>query len=268
MCRLLAVSVNKITHTKDILSNFRELSLIHGDGWGIAFWDDNLKEFERIRSAKRALDDDVFEGVRQTLRSNHLIAHVRLASSPLIAREHFSHPFRQKIGNHEFVFAHNGSIFPKERLQQQLINHFPEKGIEATDSEIAFCFLMDKVQENLSDVAFSDHIRMVSVLEDALQQMFEDVQGTFNFLLADSNYIYAFNWDYMEYVIRDPETEKWPSSEEERKIWSKKNERGEKAIIICSEGFTYEDWHPIGRFELVVLKNGEIIYRRQLNPTP
>jgi glutamine amidotransferase len=82
------------------------------------------------------------------------------------------------------VFAHNGEvlgIFQDRRFEPKY--YFP---LGDTDSERAFCALMDRLREGLTPAIVMDFETKLAIVEKWAREVSE--LGVFNFLLSDSRY--------------------------------------------------------------------------------
>lgn len=146
MCRLLAfASINDTTIqsllTADEFENYRQLSTLHGDGWGAAWWS-NSSGVRQFNSVKRAVDDDAFLGVTGDQVSTAGIVHLRWATSGLAVCMENTHPFSSS----KWRFAHNGAIAHPERLLDSLNPARRATLTGTTDSEIYFQLILEKAE--------------------------------------------------------------------------------------------------------------------------
>src|SRR4051812_3333317 len=115
MCRLLGWVARDGLTLRDVLGEesfvaFAQLSRIHADGWGIAYADGDRLEVER--STTNAAADPAFASVATEARARAGLAHLRWASPGLPVELCNAHPFRVD----GTAFAHNGGIYPFERI--------------------------------------------------------------------------------------------------------------------------------------------------------
>ena len=97
-------------------------------------------------------------------------------------------PFSKEIFGRKFVFAHNGFI-PKifQEKDFHLVHHIP---LGKTDSEHIFCFLLDRIKEEVDDKQKNDSAAIARILNYYALKISK--LGDSNFLMSDSKYLYTF----------------------------------------------------------------------------
>lgn len=119
MCRLLGycsrgdASIEDLIGT-DGLSRFASLSALHGDGWGMAWYEEGEPVIRK--SPLRADSETEFGKLAREPLGDLGLVHLRWATPGLGISERNSHPFQHG----KFVFAHNGAIHPQEQLGEML----------------------------------------------------------------------------------------------------------------------------------------------------
>jgi predicted glutamine amidotransferase len=146
MCRLLAfASVNDTTIqsllTPDEFENYRQLSTLHGDGWGAAWWSRSTG-IRQLNSVQRAVDDDNFLATASGEKVAAGIVHLRWATSGLAVCIENTHPFAAE----SWRFAHNGAIPGHERLLEFLSPDRRAALNGTTDSEIYFQLILTEAE--------------------------------------------------------------------------------------------------------------------------
>ncbi len=147
MCRLLGYCTRTPASLAEImgepgLHEFTRLSAFHGDGWGMAWYDDERLDVEK--SPLRAVDEQAYhELARRPLASMGLV-HLRWATPGLPVEPRNTHPFR--LG--DIVMAHNGAIHPQDRLGELLPPDWERLLGGTTDSERYFLHVMSGVEEH------------------------------------------------------------------------------------------------------------------------
>src|SRR4051794_38724830 len=146
MCRLLGwVSdtprplVDLITPQE--LAEFTELSRLHADGWGIAWYDGN-GELQTLRSEKAAHGDDEYANAVADIASTGAILHLRWATPGIPVQPGNTHPFVHD----SYAFAHNGSIWSRDGLLD-LLDDVPDLQGD-TDSELYLLALLQRVRDH------------------------------------------------------------------------------------------------------------------------
>ena len=143
MCQLLGMNCNTPTDVTFSFTGFAQRggrTDHHADGWGIAFFEGaGLRHFV---DHQPACDSPVAELIRRyPIKSRNVIAHIRKATQGAVALEN-CHPFVRELWGRYWVFAHNGNL---ENFHPRL--HASFRPVGATDSERAFCWLMQELRE-------------------------------------------------------------------------------------------------------------------------
>jgi predicted glutamine amidotransferase len=139
MCRLIGfVSPVPSTLTAQLgeeqVARFRDLSSLHGDGWGSAWVEPGEPADNTIgsyRTTQRAPDDPIFTEVVDAHRSSARLVHLRWATEGFSVTEQNTHPFVAD----GLALAHNGSITPRSELDQLLTPELLQSVRGGTDSE-------------------------------------------------------------------------------------------------------------------------------------
>lgn len=146
MCRLLGwVADEPITAREAIgdegLAALLWLASLHSDGWGIAYDDGDGLETER--STERADTDPAFTRAVTTRATRVGIVHLRWATPGLPVQLANTHPFRRGSD----TFAHNGAIYPVDRLDTMLSRSGLAELGGTTDSEHYFLAIETALDE-------------------------------------------------------------------------------------------------------------------------
>jgi len=162
MCRLLAFASMRDTTIQSLLTpdefeNYRQLSTLHGDGWGAAWWS-KTTGIHHFNSVKRAVDDDAFLGVTAAESVRAGIVHLRWATAGLEVCIENTHPFTSS----QWRFAHNGAISGPERLLAHLSAPRRATLRGTTDSEIYFQLILE-MEEQSGDIVrgVQDAVRLI-----------------------------------------------------------------------------------------------------------
>lgn len=110
----------------------------HRDGFGIVFY--HGKGIQEFRDVDASCHSPVARLVENLpIRSTAVVAHVRQANAGAVNLEN-THPFHRELQGRHFTFAHNGQLPGVKRLP---LGRF--KPVGTTDSEHAFCYLLDQL---------------------------------------------------------------------------------------------------------------------------
>jgi predicted glutamine amidotransferase len=180
MCQLLGMNANVPT---DVMFSFDGLARRadeHKDGFGIAFFEDRgLRTFVDPHSAR---DSPLAELVRRyPIRSENVIAHIRKATQGRVALEN-THPFVRELWGRYWVFAHNGDL---KDFRPHL--HAAFRPVGDTDSERAFCWLMQELAKSHAAVPTVDELTLT--LRELLPV--PAAHGAFNMLLSNGQALWA-----------------------------------------------------------------------------
>jgi glutamine amidotransferase len=195
MCELLGMECNVPT---DITFSFAGLSGRggrhgpHAHGWGLALYEGNVAHV--FREPKPASASPLARFVRDyPIKTLLAIAHVRRKTRGKISLAN-THPFVRELWGRTFVFAHNGTVKDATRLA---LGGFRPMG--QTDSEHAFCALLSAVQHDFpaGPPARDELARAIAGHAARI-----GARGTFNFLLGDSDQLYARCSTKLHYLIR------------------------------------------------------------------
>jgi predicted glutamine amidotransferase len=151
MCRLLAYVAPGEANLTSLLTpqefeRYRQLSTLHGDGWGAAWWGSGTG-VRHFNSVLRAIDDDNFLEVSDGAEAAAGIVHLRWATAGLPVCLENTHPFTSG----PWRFAHNGMVRSPELLLPFLSDERREQLQGTTDSEVYFQLVLQKTDE-LGDI--------------------------------------------------------------------------------------------------------------------
>ncbi|MBE9609862.1 class II glutamine amidotransferase [Chitinilyticum piscinae] len=193
MCQLLAMNCNVPTDIAFSFEGFRRRggqTDQHGDGWGIGFFeDDGWRVFlDHLPSAT----SPVAEFIRNyPIKSHNVVAHIRKATQGKVSLAN-THPFRRELWGEEWLFAHNGNLadFTYHGTRFQAIGN--------TDSEQAFCLLLDQLAERFpTKPAHGELAHEFARIAGSLT-----TYGTFNCLLAVGRQLYTHCSTQLHYLVR------------------------------------------------------------------
>jgi glutamine amidotransferase len=180
MCQLLGMNANVPTDVMFSFDGLARRAVEHKDGFGIAFFEDRgLRTFVDHHSAR---DSPLAELVRRyPIRSENVIAHVRKATQGRVALEN-THPFVRELWGRYWVFAHNGDL---QDFRPHL--HAAFRPVGDTDSERAFCWLMQELAKSHAGVPTVDELTLT--LRELLP--LPAAHGAFNMLLSNGQALWA-----------------------------------------------------------------------------
>ena len=142
MCRLLGYAAHEPLSVVELLGRddfdaFTELTVVHGDGWGMAWQDPETLAVRSITSATSAIEDPTYARLTHERLGRVGMAHLRWATPGLPVSPENTHPFVSD----GYAFAHNGHISPIDRLEGLLEPATRAALAGTTDSERYFHFV-------------------------------------------------------------------------------------------------------------------------------
>ena len=264
MCELFAMSARFPTTVRlslDELARHGGGSGPHRDGWGIAFTQEG--DALVIREPGAANDSACLAFLqRQDFTSPLVIAHVRKATQGgRLLRN--TQPFTRELGGVVHVFAHNGMLPGIEIDTRFATRRFLAVG--DTDSEHAFCALLERLAPVWSDGAPSLAARLDVIREFAAQIR---ALGPANFIYSDGDTIFAHGHRRMSATgeIRPPglyvlcrSCNHQSSGGAPLAGVSIGPEHDQQVALLASVPLSEERWEPLREGEIVVLRDGKIV---------
>ena len=263
MCQLLGMNCNAPT---DVTFSFRGFAQRgghtdhHSDGWGIAFFEGDSqvdgaghgKGLRHFVDHLPACESPVAELIRRyPIKSRNVIAHIRKATQGPVALEN-CHPFVRELWGRYWVFAHNGNLVDfAPRL------HGSFKPVGSTDSELAFCWIMQELAKSHADLP------SVQELSITLRELAAEAakHGTFNFLLSNGQALWAHASTHLCFVERQHPFTQARLSDEDLSInfadHTKPSDR--VAIVVTTPLTTDETWTSFLPGELRVFEKGVLL---------
>ena len=254
MCQLLAMNCNVPT---DIVFSFTGFALrggqtdSHHDGWGIAFFEGaGVRHFVDHQAAVASPVAELIK--RYPIKSKNVIAHIRKATQGRVALEN-CHPFVRELWGRYWVFAHNGDL---KDFHPVLDGAFRPVG--DTDSERAFCFLLQELRARFGDVN-----PPLAQLRAALAELVAGIaaHGAFNLMLSDGSALFAHCSTRLCYVVRQyPFVTAQLSDEDLLVDFSQVTTRDDRVAIIVTEPLTTNElWIEFQPGELKGFVDGQAL---------
>jgi predicted glutamine amidotransferase len=221
----------------------------HHDGWGIAFFEGaGVRHFVDHQAA---IASPIAELIKNyPIKSTNVIAHIRKATQGQVALEN-CHPFVRELWGRYWVFAHNGDL---KNFDPVLDGAFRPVG--NTDSERAFCFLLQELRERFGDCAPA-----LPALRAALAELVGIIgaHGTFNMMLSNGTALFAHCATKLCYVVRQYPFVTARLSDEDLSVdFSQVTTPQDRVAIIVTDALTTnEQWTDFAPGELKVFVDGE-----------
>ncbi len=195
MCQLLGMNCNVPTDICFSFTGFQKRgggTDIHGDGWGIAFFEG--KGVRLFVDPQPSAQSPIAEFVRHyPIRSLNVIAHIRKATQGRVALEN-THPFMRELWGRYWIFAHNGNLAD---FYPAFDGAFSPVG--DTDSERLFCWLLQRLATRFGDV-MPERPALFAALSGIVAELEE--LGPFNFLLSNGDCLIAHCSTNLAYIVR------------------------------------------------------------------
>ena len=191
MCQLLGMNANTPTDVMFSFTGFSTRAEEHKDGFGIAFFEG--AGVRLMVDAQSARHSPIAEMVRRyPIKSDNIIAHIRKATQGRVALEN-THPFVRELWGRYWVFAHNGDL---KNFSPRL--HAAFRPVGETDSERAFCWLMQELAKSHASVP------PIHELTATLSELAPRVaaHGTFNFTLSNGQALWAHCSTHLHHLVR------------------------------------------------------------------
>jgi len=231
----------------------------HADGWGIAFFESEPTAPDQPGKGVRYFVDK--EGAATSpiarmlrsypIKSHNVVAHVRKATVGAVALEN-CHPFVRELWGRYWVFAHNGDL---KNYAPPLHGNF--KPVGSTDSEQAFCWLLQELAKSHASVP------TVAELTLTLGELVPHIAkyGTFNFLMSNGQALWAHASTKLHYVLRQHPFSEVHLKDDDLKVdLASLNSPQDRLAIVVTEPLTHnENWVAIAPGELQVFVDGDIL---------
>jgi glutamine amidotransferase len=251
MCELFGMSCNKQVTVSFTWRGFIKRGRENRDGWGVAFYPDAFSACI-IKEPKPSTKSPMAEFLKSSnfIKSKIVISHVRWATrgDPYYRN---THPFVRELFGRDCVFAHNGTI------RGELPNPKFYEAIGETDSERAFCLILDRLRELGRNASLNEKARAIE--EEA--RKFSRMSTVFNFLMSDGEHLFAFRSEggKLSYTIRiPPHNVIVQLADEDFEVdLSQIKVADEVATIIATEEITRgEYWVELPPSKLMIFKDG------------
>jgi glutamine amidotransferase len=231
----------------------------HRDGWGIAFYEG--PDCLLLREPRPASESPLMRFMEhQGLRTRMAISHIRLATFGDRALRN-TQPFLRELGGRMHAFAHNGD-FPSllEPTGRNGRRHLP---VGDTDSELAFCGLLDRLAPLWHEAAgavppLAERLAVIDAYATELRAL-----GPANFLYADAEalFVHADRRTQMDGRIQPPglyllQRCCWRSAPELADSGVDLETIRQDVALVASTPLTDELWVPLGEGTLIALSMG------------
>jgi predicted glutamine amidotransferase len=244
MCRLLGYCSSREASLEDLigadgLREFTGLCALHGDGWGMA-WYEGAEPVIR-KSPVRADSAPEYDKLAREPLADLGLVHLRWATPGLGVNERNSHPFRYG----QYVFAHNGAIHPQDRLPEMLHLNWERQLVGTTDSERYFLLIMSRLVSRRGDV--------IAAIADAaadIDTRFEP--NSLNALLLSPDKLYAVSWYHRDRVPEAKLHARGYDQDEIAAYFDLAYCATDSAVVVASSGWPQPGWTTLPNRHVLV----------------
>jgi len=247
MCQLLGMNANTPTDVMFSFTGFATRAEEHKDGFGIAFFED--KGVRLFVDAQSARDSPVADMVRHyPIRSENIVAHIRKATQGRVALEN-THPFVRELWGRYWVFAHNGDL---KAFRPRLHGAFRPVG--DTDSELAFCWLMQEIAKAHASVPSVDEL--TTTLAELLPEVAR--HGVFNAMLCNGQALWAHCSTRLFHIVRQHPFRRASLQDDDVTVdFAEQTSPADRVAVVVTEPLTRDEtWHAFAPGELRVFVDG------------
>ena len=271
MCRLYGFMANEETKVECTLVNSQNAMLMqsesddaerpHADGWGMAFYHDELPELER--RAKPAFEGLRFGNTAGRIHTEAVIANVGLATAG-VPNELNCHPFA--FG--KWVFAHYGTITAFDRLESELKQEthpvLQARRLGITDSEQFFYWLLSRLRA--ADIDLSNSPSAYTVAEVVACSVRElasrcsensDLEAKLNIVLTNGQIMVATKWNNDLFMVHRKGVHDCEICGIPHVHHDESHEY--RAIIVASEVISDEPWTEVPNHSVIAIDKGTIV---------
>jgi glutamine amidotransferase len=262
MCELFAMSARypaTVSMSMEEFSRHGGLSGPHKDGWGVAWFDHG--DVQLIREPSPAADSRCVSFLKShPFTTSIALSHIRKATVGELALRNCQ-PFIRELGGRWHVFAHNGHLPGIAVASGQQSGRFQPVG--ETDSELAFCALLERLVPLWSDRGVPDLQRRRRIVEAFADEL--RVLGPANFLYSDGDALFAHadRRHQADGEIRPPGlwwlSRHCPSGGEFSVAGLTVEGRSDEqeVTLVASVPLSDEEWKPLPRGSLLVATAGK-----------
>jgi len=263
MCQLLGMNSLKPAQLSFSLAGFLRRggeTDEHADGWGIAAHEE-AGRVQLLIDERPSARSPLAEWAQQNLRlARNVIVHIRKATQGSVASSN-CHPFVRSLWGKEWSFAHNGNL---EVAALSRPEYFQPRG--QTDSELAFCLLLDALREQ-----FGEQEPALAEIHAVLAATSARISacGTFNFVLSDGEHLFAHRSTDLHYLVRAYPFGRAHLLDCPLGIdFARTNHPDDRMVILATKPLTDEAWVALPKESLQVFSGGRRLEVGVLQPSP
>jgi predicted glutamine amidotransferase len=224
----------------------------HADGWGVSLYQNRFAR--TFREEKPAYASPLTRFLRDNpIETRLAVAHIRRKTRGEAKLEN-THPFVRALHRRHLVFAHNGTLF---HVRDKPLSY--EAPLGDTDSEHAFCWLVERLREAYP-TGYPDDVTQLGATVFALaNELGQD--GILNFLLADGRFLFARCGDHLFHIVRRPPLGQATLVDAEVKVDFAEVMRGAGSLaVVATQPLTRDEtWIRATPGTLWVFQDGELV---------
>ena len=265
MCELFCLSSRLPTRVTFSLRKFADRGGLGGhnvDGWGVAFHDG--REVRLYKEPEPAGDSAWLAFIQERrLPTRLLISHIRHATRGALSLAN-TQPFARELGGRTHLFAHNGRLEGiDDRFAASKVRF---RSMGDTDSEIAFCLLLERLSPLWDGGAVPPLAARLAVVADLAGEL--RPLGPANFLYSDGEVVFGHGhrrtqadgtiappglWCLQRACAVDAEAPT-PSG-----VTIEPGAGPQEITLLASVPVTGEQWRPLAEGEIVVVADGQVV---------
>ena len=265
MCELFCLSSRLPTRVTFSLRKFADRGGLGGhnvDGWGVAFHDG--REVRLYKEPEPAGDSAWLAFIQERrLPTRLLISHIRHATRGALSLAN-TQPFARELGGRTHLFAHNGRLEGiDDRFAASKVRF---RSVGDTDSEIAFCLLLERLSPLWDGGAVPPLAARLAVVADLAEEL--RPLGPANFLYSDGEVVFGHGhrrtqadgtiappglWCLQRACAVDAEAPT-PSG-----VTIEPGAGPQEITLLASVPVTGEQWRPLAEGEIVVVADGQVV---------
>lgn len=224
----------------------------HAHGWGVSLFEGPFaRTFREEHPAHasplaRFLHDNPIE-------TKLAVAHIRKKTMGQAKIEN-THPFERVFQGRHLVFAHNGTL---PHVRGWPLGH--ESPLGDTDSEHAFCWLLERLREAYPNGYPDDAQLLGRTMFGLFNQLGSD--GILNCLVSDGRTLFARCGDHLSYILRTPPLGRVTLADEEVEVNLDNVLRGVGALaVVATTPLTRgEPWVRLAPGAMLVFQDGRVV---------
>ena len=255
MCELLGITASVPV---DIAFSFSGFALRgghtgpHADGWGVSLYQNDFAR--TFRDEKPAYGSPLARFLHDNpIETKLAVAHIRHMTQGG-ARIENTHPFVRVLQRRHIVFAHNGTLLHVRERPLAI-----ETPLGSTDSEHAFCWMLERLRERYGRGYPDDAAELGRTIFDLANDLGSD--GIFNFLLADGRFLFARCGDNLFHILRKPPLGRATLVDAEMQVdFTQVLRDGGSLAVVATQPLTRDEtWVRATPGTLWVFRDGELI---------